>query len=155
MRVVAAYIEDDGRCLLAERPAGKAQAGAWEFPGGKVEAGEDDAQALARELREEVGVEAKVGERLASARHVSESGRIIDLHLYRAEVVCGRPSGREGQRIRWQTLASVAEDTLCPADRSFLPMLLAGRGGSVSRSASQDHPKGGAGLGDDKPHLRK
>lgn len=121
--------------MLAERPVGKAHAGAWEFPGGKVEAGEDDAQALARELREEVGVEAKVAERLASTRHTQESGRIIELHLYRAQIVHGRPSGQEGQRIRWQTLATVAEDTLCPADRAFLPVLL-GRPAKNSSSAA-------------------
>ncbi len=76
IEVVAAIIERDGKILLAQRPAHSDQAGLWEFAGGKVEPDESQRQALVRELREELGIEAAVGEYVAS--HQREvSGRII------------------------------------------------------------------------------
>lgn len=80
--VVAAIIERDGKILIAQRPAHSDQAGLWEFAGGKVEADESQPQALVRELREELGIDATVGEYVAS--HQREvSGRIIHLHAAR------------------------------------------------------------------------
>ena len=76
IEVVAAIIERDGKILLAQRPAQSDQAGLWEFAGGKVELDESQQQALVRELNEELGIEATVGEYVAS--HQREvSGRII------------------------------------------------------------------------------
>ena len=81
IEVVAAIIERDGKILLAQRPAQSDQAGLWEFAGGKVEPDESQRQALVRELREELGIEATVGEYVAS--HQREvSGRIIHLHAW-------------------------------------------------------------------------
>ena len=79
IEVVAAIIERDGKILLTQRPAQSDQAGLWEFAGGKVELDESQQQALVRELNEELGIEATVGEYVAS--HQREvSGRIIHLH---------------------------------------------------------------------------
>lgn len=79
IEVVAAIIERDGKILLAQRPAQSDQAGLWEFAGGKVEPDESQRQALVRELNEELGIEATVGDYVAS--HQREvSGRIIHLH---------------------------------------------------------------------------
>ena len=81
IEVVAAIIERDGKILLAQRPAQSDQAGLWEFAGGKVELDESQQQALVRELNEELGIEATVGEYVAS--HQREvSGRIIHLHAW-------------------------------------------------------------------------
>ncbi len=81
IEVVAAIIERDGKILLAQRPAQSDQAGLWEFAGGKVEPDESQRQALVRELREELGIEATVGEYVTS--HQREvSGRIIHLHAW-------------------------------------------------------------------------
>lgn len=77
--VVAAIIEQRGNILLAQRPIGGDQAGLWEFPGGKVEHGESQPAALARELEEELGIIATVGEYVASHRR-EVSGRLIHLH---------------------------------------------------------------------------
>ena len=70
LRVVAAALFDDsGRVLIAQRPAGKHMAGWWEFPGGKVAPGESDAQALVRELREELGVDAQPDTEIMTLTH--------------------------------------------------------------------------------------
>lgn len=79
--VVAAIIERDGKILLAQRPLHADQSGMWEFAGGKVESGESQPEALFRELREELGIEAVVGRYIAS--HQREvSGRLIHLHAW-------------------------------------------------------------------------
>lgn len=78
IEVVAAIIERDGKILLAQRPAQSDQAGLWEFAGGKVEPDESQRQALVRELREELGIEATVGEYVTS--HQREVSPIIHLH---------------------------------------------------------------------------
>ena len=84
LRVVAAALFDaERRVLIAERPAGKHMAGWWEFPGGKVDAGESDAQALVRELREELGVEARPDREIMTLTH-EYPDRIVDLVLWRA-----------------------------------------------------------------------
>lgn len=89
IEVVAAIIERDGKILLAQRPAHSDQAGLWEFAGGKVEPDESQRQALVRELREELGIEAAVSEYVAS--HQREvSGRIIHLHAWHVPDFHGR-----------------------------------------------------------------
>ena len=107
IEVVAAIIERDGKILLAQRPAQSDQAGLWEFAGGKVEPDESQRQALVRELREELGIEATVGEYVAS--HQREvSGRIIHLHAWHVpDLNIRRWSGAHLKRrcnIRWPLL---------------------------------------------------
>ncbi len=99
LHVVAAVIRDStGRVLLAQRPQGRAEAGLWEFPGGKVEAGEDPPRALARELAEELGIGARIGRPLI--RVPAAEGRLL-LDAWQVARIEGTPRGREGQRLAW------------------------------------------------------
>ena len=98
IEVVAAIIERDGKILLAQRPAQSDQAGLWEFAGGKVEPDESQRQALVRELREELGIEATVGEYVTS--HQREvSGRIIHLHAWHVPDFHGTLQAHEHQAL--------------------------------------------------------
>ncbi len=120
--VVAAVIEDlQGRFLLARRPPGSHLEGLWEFPGGAMEDGETPAQALVRELDEELGVTLAVGEPLTFAWHRDEARDVL-LLFFSARVVGGEPQGREGQEIRWVPRGELAALAAPPAD---LPLLRA------------------------------
>ena len=128
VRVVAAAILDArGWLLVAQRPAGKAQAGLWELPGGKVEPGEADRDALAREIREELGMQVDVHEYLAENAHLyPEQGLTIRLVAYRCVLQAGAPQGHvlEHQALDWLppgTPLSTARDW-APAD---VPLLAA------------------------------
>jgi len=121
--VVAAVIRrDDGRYLLARRPPGRAMAGLWEFPGGAVEDGETAEAALARELREELGVGVAVDGPLTFAWH-RDARREVLLLFYRATLGPGEPHGREGQEVRWVTPAELAELPTPPADAELIRRL--------------------------------
>lgn len=101
--VVAAAIERDGRYLVARRTRPADVAGLWEFPGGKVEPGETEERALAREIREELGVEITIGERIPGEWPLH--GDLV-LHLYAAALVDGEPMPLEQHdEIRWVTIA--------------------------------------------------
>jgi 8-oxo-dGTP diphosphatase len=98
--VVAAVIERDGLFLAARRVGPPALAGRWEFPGGKAEAGEDDAAALRRECREELGVEIAVGEAVGPA--YPAGGGTLLVRTYRAVLLSGEPAPIEGHdELRW------------------------------------------------------
>ncbi|XBQ14790.1 MAG: (deoxy)nucleoside triphosphate pyrophosphohydrolase [Oceanicaulis sp.] len=113
-----ALVDTDGRVLIAQRPEGKPQAGLWEFPGGKVEAGESPEQAVIRELREELGVEPceQCLQPFAFASHPFADGR----HLLMPLFVCRRWDGfvdpREGQQIAWLRPERLSDKPLVPAD---------------------------------------
>lgn len=115
--MVGAVVLDGDRLLLAQRAPGGAHGGLWEFPGGKVEPGESDAQALARELREELGVDATVGELVA----VGETERIA-LWCYRC-ALHGSPKALEHQALRWFHLAEIQPHDMPPADHPALEAL--------------------------------
>ena len=117
--VVAAIIERDGKILLAQRPPQADQAGLWEFAGGKVEAGETQPQALVRELREELGIEATVGRYIAS--HQREvSGRLIHLHAWHVPAFSGEMMAHEHQQLVWCEPHVALDYSLAPAD---IPLL--------------------------------
>jgi mutator protein MutT len=107
MQVVAAVIFDGPRVMLTRRGPGRAHAGYWEFPGGKVEEGESPQSALVREIQEELALEIKVTELLA----VAQDGA-IQLSAYRAEVVSGTPELRDHDRLEW----------LLPTQLALMPM---------------------------------
>lgn len=119
-----ALIDADGRVLLAERPAGKAMAGLWEFPGGKVQPGETPEAALIRELAEELGID--VHESCVAPFTFASHG-YPDFHLLMPLYVCRKWSGivmpREGQRLRWVRPSQLADYPMPPADKPLLPML--------------------------------
>jgi 8-oxo-dGTP diphosphatase len=121
-----ALIDADGRVLLAERPAGKPMAGLWEFPGGKVEAGERPEQTLIRELKEELGI--VVSEPclapLTFASHVYP-----DFHLLMPLYVCRRWEGivapQEAQRLAWVKPPKLRDYKMPPADEPLVAHLMA------------------------------
>jgi 8-oxo-dGTP diphosphatase len=124
LRVVAAALMDGSRVLLAERPAGKHMAGWWEFPGGKVSAGESDGAALVRELREELGIESRALEVIATMSH-EYPDRIVDLILIEASILSGQPQGLDGQKLKWVECGNLGEERLLPADQPLIPKLVA------------------------------
>ena len=123
--VVAAVILEGGRCLLARRAPGDEQEGCWEFPGGKLERGESPTQGLARELREELGIEARVGEEIDSISHDYPERR-VHLHFLRVTGFTGEPRGLDGQEVAWRDLAALADLPMSPPDHIFA-LTLGGR----------------------------
>ncbi len=119
-----ALIDADGRVLLAQRPAGKSLAGLWEFPGGKVEAGETPEVALIRELHEELGIDTWQS-CLAPLTFASHS--YPDFHLLMPLFACRRwdgiPSPREGQTLAWVRPNALRDYPMPPADLPLIPIL--------------------------------
>ncbi len=119
-----ALIDADGRVLLARRPPGKAMAGLWEFPGGKIKPGESPEASLIRELKEELDIDVKAAclAPLAFASHAYE-----DFHLLMPLYVCRRWQGtlraREGQSLAWVAPSRLAEYPMPPADLPLIPIL--------------------------------
>lgn len=99
--VVAALIRRGGQILICQRPAGGALAGQWEFPGGKVDPGETPGQALVRELREELGVEARAGTLVFEHTHAYAPDRVAHLMFFAVEILSGDPQALEHTEIRW------------------------------------------------------
>ncbi len=117
IRVVAAVIERDGRLLVCQRAAHKRHGGLWEFPGGKLEDGEDDRAALERELREELLVEViEVGRELFSN---DDDGSAFTI-AFIPTTISGEPRPIEHQAIRWVNWRDAADIELAPSDRRFV-----------------------------------
>jgi len=121
-----ALIDVDGRVLLAQRPAGKAMAGLWEFPGGKVESGERPEDSLIRELKEELGI---VVREACLAPLTFASHAYPEFHLLMPLFVCRRWDGmvtpREGQRLAWVRPNRLREYPMPPADEPLIAHLTA------------------------------
>lgn len=133
IRVVAALIETvPGRFLVQQRLPDKSRALLWEFPGGKVEAGETDAQALVREAREELGVELEVGEQRFEVRHAYED-LTVDLHLYAARIRRGTPAALGAHALRSATPEQMLAMPFCEADLPLLRSLASEGQGRLSR----------------------
>jgi 8-oxo-dGTP diphosphatase len=119
-----ALIDVDGRVLLAQRPEGKSLAGLWEFPGGKVEAGETPEAALVRELHEELGIETW-NSCLAPLTFASHS--YDDFHLLMPLFACrrwnGTPQPKEGQKLAWARKNQLNDYPMPPADIPLIPIL--------------------------------
>lgn len=120
--VAAALYDSDGRVLIAERPAGKHMAGRWEFPGGKVDAGETEAHALARELREELGIEVTSSRPFMRLTH-SYDDRDVELSMWIVERYSGAPQGLDGQRLKWVQPARLLDEDILEADSPFVEAL--------------------------------
>jgi 8-oxo-dGTP diphosphatase len=123
MHVMAGVLLDDNGCvLLAQRPAGKHLAGFWEFPGGKLEAGETPLAALARELLEELGIHVRDAEPLVCLPWRYEDRELL-LDAWRVSSWRGEPRSLEAQPLQWMLPASVDPMILAPADRVILAEL--------------------------------
>ena len=121
--VAAALIDKDGRVLLAQRPPNKSMVGLWEFPGGKVEDGENPEDALIRELNEELGIDTW-GSCLAPLSFASHS--YDDFHLLMPLFACrkwiGTPMAMEGQVLKWVSKNDLKNYAMPPAD---IPLITA------------------------------
>lgn len=124
IHVVAAAVTDGtGRVLIAQRPAGKHLAGGWEFPGGKLEPGEERLAGLARELREEIGIATMGTPRpLIRVRHAYPSREVL-LDMWVVKRYSGEPRGLDGQELRWCTQDELAMTELLPADKPIVAAL--------------------------------
>jgi 8-oxo-dGTP diphosphatase len=123
IRVVAAALYDRaGRVLIAERPAGKHMAGRWEFPGGKIAAGESEAEALARELQEELGIVVQASRAVMRLSHAYDD-RLVELSLWVVLAYAGEPSALDGQRLKWVHPKGLPAEDILEADRPFVSAL--------------------------------
>jgi len=119
-----ALVDADGRVLLARRPEGKSMAGLWEFPGGKVHAGEAPEAALIRELKEELAIDVAES---CLAPFAFASHRYPDFHLLMPLYVCrrwsGTPAALEGQELAWVRPTRLGDYPMPPADRPLVALL--------------------------------
>jgi len=121
--VVAGLVFDaSGRVLIAQRPAGKALAGRWEFPGGKVAADETAHSAIVRELREETGIEVGDAERLMYYAAVYP-GRTIWLDVWVIKDWSGEPQGLDAQALEWVEPSRLSEHDILEADAPIVAAL--------------------------------
>jgi 8-oxo-dGTP diphosphatase len=122
--VTAAVIERNGRLLVTRRQAGVHLEGYWEFPGGKCDAGETLSACLARELREELAVDARIGDEIFTVTHRYPE-RVVELHFFRCDIE-GQPAPQLGQEMRWVTRAELTSLSFPPADEALISTLVSG-----------------------------
>ncbi|MBL0388160.1 8-oxo-dGTP diphosphatase MutT [Tumebacillus sp. ITR2] len=121
--VTAAVIEKDGRILLAQRKPDTHMGLKWEFPGGKLEWGEDPRAGLAREIREELGIDIEVGDVLEVVSHTYEDRHVV-LMGYQCRYVCGELQLLDVQDVHWVRLHELKSYDLAPADVPIVDRLL-------------------------------
>jgi 8-oxo-dGTP diphosphatase len=127
LTVVAAIIEHEGKILACQRKRGQRFELMWEFPGGKVESGETPEQALARELREELGVNARIGREVFRTKYsYAEMRKPIDLLFLTASAPPGEIRNLEFEQIAWRTPESLRELDFLAADRELIHKLASG-----------------------------
>ncbi|MEK7705796.1 MAG: (deoxy)nucleoside triphosphate pyrophosphohydrolase [Myxococcota bacterium] len=126
IRVVSAAVAQEGRYLITQRTARAVLPLLWEFPGGRVEDGEEDEVALARELRERLGVEAEVLEHLSSTVREYDD-YVVELHLYRCALGDAAPKPLSVNALRWVCCDEFEHYQFTPADQSSMDALLFGK----------------------------
>lgn len=125
IRVVGAIIWNKDRFLICQRPEGKKRALLWEFPGGKVEPGETDKEALVREIREELGADIEVFAQVAETEYTYPDV-FVRLYIYNAGLHGPHPRRLEHADMQWVTADQLGKFSFCPADREVLDKLAAG-----------------------------
>jgi 8-oxo-dGTP diphosphatase len=121
--VAGALYDAQGRVLIAQRPPGKALAGRWEFPGGKLHDAESAYEALVRELREELGVEVRAAQQLMRYR-VEYPGRVVWLDMWIVTDWSGEPAGLDGQALKWVVPSRLREEDILEADQPIVDVLV-------------------------------
>lgn len=123
LRVVAAVIERKGLILIGQRPPGKSHALEWEFPGGKMESGESPRAALARELREELEIDAQIGREMTRYRFNYRSRSPLELIFFAVDQFYGEPVNRAFAEIRWVRRKDLSQYSFLEGDHAFIRTL--------------------------------
>jgi 8-oxo-dGTP diphosphatase len=126
-QVVAALIVRDGKLLICQRAQDQPMPLKWEFPGGKVEPGEEEAAALHRELQEELGISATIEEKVTSVQHHYRKGGAVELHFYRVQQYEGEMENRIFEQIRWVDRRDLPQFDFLAADRDLIQQIAAGK----------------------------
>jgi mutator mutT protein len=120
--VAGALFDEQGRVLIAQRPPGKHMAGGWEFPGGKVEPGEEPRAGLVRELREELGIEVHEAAPLIAYEHQYPHRRVL-LDLWVVTRYSGEPQPLDAPALQWAAIEDLERVGLLEADRPMIGAL--------------------------------
>jgi len=126
-RVVAALIVKDGAILVCQRTRHQPMPLKWEFPGGKIEDGEQPRDALRRELGEELGIDAKVGDEVARIQHDYKNGGSVELRFFLVQEFRGELENRIFRDVRWAQRAELPGYDFLEADRELVQDLAAGK----------------------------
>lgn len=126
-QVVAALIWLDGTVLICQRTRHQTMPLKWEFPGGKIEEGEQPRDAMRRELKEELGIDAVVGDEVARFRHRYPSGSAVELRFYDVRKYAGEIENRIFKDVRWAKPGELPSFDFLEADRKLVQDLAAGK----------------------------
>ena len=126
-RVVAALILKNGKVLVCQRTRHQSMPLKWEFPGGKIEDGEQPRDALRRELEEELGIDAQIGEEVARIRHDYKNGGSVELRFYVVNEYTGEMENRIFRDVRWATWSELPSYDFLEADRELVKDLATGK----------------------------
>jgi 8-oxo-dGTP diphosphatase len=126
-RVVAALILQDGKMLVCQRTRHQTMPLKWEFPGGKIEEGEQPRDALRRELDEELGIDAKIDEEVARIRHDYKTGSSVELRFFAVREYKGKIENRIFKDVRWATRSELPSYDFLEADLSLVKDLAEGK----------------------------
>ena len=126
-QVVAALIIKDGKLLVCQRTRHQTMPLKWEFPGGKIEEGEQTRDALRRELEEELGINAVVGEEVARIRHDYKGGGAVELRFFNVNRYAGEIENRIFRDVRWVERSELPSYDFLEADLEFVKNLAAGK----------------------------
>ena len=127
MQVVAAIVLREGNILICQRTRHQSMPLKWEFPGGKIETGEQPRDALRRELEEELGIAARVEHEVARIRHTCKRGSIVELRFYAVHEFQGEVENRIFRDVRWVQRADLADYDFLEADLPLVRELAAGK----------------------------
>jgi 8-oxo-dGTP diphosphatase len=126
-RVVAAVIEKNGKLLVCQRTRHQTMPLKWEFPGGKIEDGEQPRDALRRELEEELGIHARIGDEIARLQHTYPNGAVVELRFFLVREYHGEIENRIFRDVQWSAAKDLPSYDFLEADASLVKDLAAGR----------------------------
>ncbi len=126
-RVVAALILDGEKILVCQRTRHQSMPLKWEFPGGKIEDGEQPRDALRRELEEELGIQAQIGEEVARLRHEYPNGGVVELRFFTVREYQGELENRIFRDVRWATRTELPSFDFLEADLNLVREIAAGK----------------------------